>query len=106
MNSRRAKPASVIAPASSLDVSPNGSGDGVRFVRASARMVVAISAGRLPKLALECAIEGRLRFVSYFAGDFGNASSRTFERPRCQLKPPPGQIPHGRLGKILGKPLQ
>ena len=68
-------------------------------------MIAAVSAWRLPKLTLECAIEGRLRFVSDVGGDFRDASRCLFERSRGQLKPPAGQIRHRRLGEISGKAL-
>lgn len=44
--------------------------------------LAAMLAGRLPEFTLECAIEGRFRFVSHFSGDFRDAFRRTFERPR------------------------
>src|SRR5215469_493419 len=68
-------------------------------------MIAAVLAWRPAKLTLECAIEGCLRLISDFAGDFGNASWRTLERPRCQLKPPTGQIGHGWFGEVSGKAL-
>ena len=68
-------------------------------------MLAAVSARRLPKLTLECAIKGRFRFVSDVGGDFRDASRCPFERSRRQLKPPAGQIRHGRLGEISGKAL-
>ncbi len=36
-------------------------------------MIAAVSAWRLPILALECAIEGKPRFVSHLRGDLGRA---------------------------------
>ena len=42
-------------------------------------VIAAVSAWRLPKLALECAIEGSFRFVSDVSGDFRNASRCPFE---------------------------
>ena len=47
-------------------------------------MIAAVSAWRLPKLPLECAIEGSLRFVSDLGGDLRHAarrSSRAIEQP-------------------------
>ena len=43
-------------------------------------MVAAVSAWRLPKLTLERAIEGRLRFVPDVGGDVRYASRCLFER--------------------------
>src|SRR5438105_1058242 len=68
-------------------------------------MIAAVSARRVSKLTLECAIEGSLRFISDVGGDFCDAPRCLFERPRCQLKPPAGQIRHGWLGDIAGKAL-
>ena len=68
-------------------------------------MLAAMLAGRLPEFTLERAIEGRLRLVSDFGGDFRDAPGRIFERPRGQLKPPARQVCHGRLGEISGKAL-
>src|SRR5207249_3247180 len=68
-------------------------------------MIAAVPAWRLSKLTLECAIEGRFRFVSDVGGDFRNASRCHFEYSRGRLKPPAGQVSHGRLGKIAGKAL-
>jgi hypothetical protein len=42
-------------------------------------MIVAVPAWRLPKLTLECAIEGSFRFVPDVGGNFGNASRSLFE---------------------------
>jgi len=67
--------------------------------------IATVSAGRLAKLALECPIEGRFRFVSDVGGDFRDAARGLFERSRRQLKPPAGQVCHGRLGEIFGKAL-
>jgi hypothetical protein len=64
-----------------------------------------VSAGRLSKLALKCAIEGSLRFVSDVGGDLRDAPRCTFERPRRQVKPPPSQIRHGWLGEVSSKVL-
>jgi Cu/Ag efflux pump CusA len=55
-------------------------------------MVASIFARGLPKFTLKCTIEGCLRLVSDFAGDFGDASGRAFERPRGQLKPPTSMV--------------
>src|SRR5205809_1102742 len=66
-------------------------------------MVASIFPRRLPKFALECTIEGCLRLISDFSGDFGNASWRTLKRPRCQLKSPARQICHGWFGEISRK---
>lgn len=68
-------------------------------------MIAAVSARRLSKLTLECAIEGRLRFVPDVGCDFRDAPRCLFERPRGQLKPPAGQIRHGWLGEVPGKAL-
>jgi len=68
-------------------------------------MIAAVPAWRLSKLTLECAIEGSFRFVSDVGGDFRNASRCHFEYSRGQVKPPAGQVSHGRLGKIAGKAL-
>jgi hypothetical protein len=45
-------------------------------------VVVSVSAGRLPELTLECAIESCFRFVSDVGGDVRDASRRPFERSR------------------------
>jgi hypothetical protein len=42
-------------------------------------MIGAVLAGRLPKLTLECAIEGCFRLVSDVGGYFRDASRCTFE---------------------------
>jgi hypothetical protein len=42
-------------------------------------MLPAMLAGRLPKLTLEGAIEGRLRLVSDCGGDLGNTPWRILE---------------------------
>src|SRR3954464_2793369 len=68
-------------------------------------MLEAIAAGRLSKLTFECAVEGRFRLVSYFAGDFRHTARRILKRPRGQVKPPASQIRHGWLGKVPGKTL-
>src|SRR3954451_12551406 len=68
-------------------------------------MVASILPGRLPKFALECTIEGCLRLISDFPGDFGNASWRTLKRPSGQWKPPARQIRQGWFGEISGKAL-
>jgi hypothetical protein len=68
-------------------------------------MIAAVSARRLPKLTLECAIERGFRFISDLGSDFRNAARRFFERPRRQLEPPAGQIRNGWLGEISGKAL-
>jgi SAM-dependent methyltransferase len=66
-------------------------------------VIDAVSARGLPKRALECAIEGRFRFISDLGGDFRDASRSPFERSRRHVKPPARQIRHGRLGEIAGK---
>jgi hypothetical protein len=73
---------------------------------AGARPLIApIPARRLPALALECAIERVLRFVSDFGRDLGYASRGAMQGSRCQHQPPSGEISHRRLRKISRKAL-
>ena len=45
-------------------------------------MLEAVAAGRLPKLTFECAVEGRFRLISHFAGNFRYSPRRVLKRPR------------------------
>jgi hypothetical protein len=68
-------------------------------------MIAPISPGRLTKLALECAIEGRFGFVSYVGGDVRGTSRCLFERSCGNLKSPTRQVRHRRLRKISSETL-